>query len=80
MNMTEEVLTISNRGLITIPSEIRKKYHLQPGTKLLLIEEEGQLALIPLMDLETLAKHGPTCKQLLESFEEEEKQESELEK
>ncbi len=41
------VLTISNKGWVVIPAELRKKYNLAPGTGVMLVDYGGVLALIP---------------------------------
>ena len=40
------VKTLS-KGQIVIPAEIRKKYHIEPGTKLQIMEYGGIIYLIP---------------------------------
>lgn len=42
-------LTVSAKGWVVIPAAIRKKYGLQPGSKLALVDYGGVLALIPLL-------------------------------
>ena len=41
------VLTISNKGWVVIPAEMRKKYHLNPGTKVVIVDYGGVLAIVP---------------------------------
>lgn len=41
------VLTISNKGWVVIPAELRKKYALDPGSQVTLIDYGGVLAIIP---------------------------------
>jgi AbrB family looped-hinge helix DNA binding protein len=50
--ITEEIfmtLTVSNKGWIVIPAELRKKYHLTPGTEVVIVDYGGVLAIIPAM-------------------------------
>jgi len=42
---------MTNRGMITIPSKIRKKLGFKDGKKFMVIEEEGSVRIIPLYDL-----------------------------
>lgn len=42
-------LTISNKGWVVIPSELRKKYHLHPGTEVVIVDYGGVLAIVPAM-------------------------------
>jgi len=36
-------LTISSKGWVVIPAELRKKYHLMPGTEVLIVDYGGVL-------------------------------------
>ena len=40
-------LTISNKGWVVIPAELRKKYNLVPGTEVVIVDYEGILSIIP---------------------------------
>ena len=40
-------LTISNKGWVVIPAELRKKYNLQPGTQVMIVDYGGVLSIIP---------------------------------
>ena len=40
-------LTISNKGWVVIPAELRKKYNLVPGTEVVIVDYGGVLAIIP---------------------------------
>lgn len=40
-------VTVSSKGWIVIPAHIRKKMGLQPGTKVSVREDEGQIVLTP---------------------------------
>ncbi len=43
-------ITISSKGWIVIPSELRRKYHLKAGTRVAIVDYGGVLALVPAMD------------------------------
>ena len=43
------VLTISNKGWVVIPAELRKKYNLNPGTEVVIADYGGVLAIVPAM-------------------------------
>jgi AbrB family looped-hinge helix DNA binding protein len=49
-------MTISNKGWVVIPSELRKKYHLYPGAEVVIIDYGGVLAIVPAMH--DPIKHG----------------------
>ncbi|WKZ38366.1 MAG: AbrB/MazE/SpoVT family DNA-binding domain-containing protein [Anaerolineales bacterium] len=40
-------LTVSSKGWIVIPAELRKKYHLTPGTEVVIVDYGGVLSIIP---------------------------------
>ena len=52
--VNEKEVTITNRGMITIPAAFRKNFNLKDGDKVLIIEDEGTLKIIPIKDPETL--------------------------
>jgi AbrB family looped-hinge helix DNA binding protein len=41
------VLTISNKGWVVIPAELRKKYNLRAGSKVVMVDYGGVLAIVP---------------------------------
>jgi len=43
------VATISSKGWIVIPAELRKKYDLQPGSNVVLVDYGGVIAIVPAM-------------------------------
>jgi AbrB family looped-hinge helix DNA binding protein len=42
-------LKISQKGWVVIPAELRKKYHLEPGVEVEMIDYGGVIALVPLL-------------------------------
>ena len=46
--MSNKVTTINVKGMITIPSEIRKKYNLTPGDKCQILDLGEEIIIIPL--------------------------------
>ena len=43
-------LTISNKGWVVIPVELRRKYGLTPGAQVRVVDYGGVLALVPLLE------------------------------
>ncbi len=43
------VLTISNKGWVVIPAEMRKKYNLAPGSEVILVDYGGVLTIVPVV-------------------------------
>ncbi|HVM70473.1 MAG TPA: AbrB/MazE/SpoVT family DNA-binding domain-containing protein, partial [Anaerolineales bacterium] len=42
-------LTISQKGWVVIPAELRKKYHLKPGAQVTMVDYGGVLSIVPAM-------------------------------
>ena len=42
-------LTISQKGWVVIPAELRKKYQLTPGTKVVMVDYGGVISIVPAM-------------------------------
>lgn len=51
MPMTSKTLTLRNRGTITLPAELRKKYRLEEGEPLTLLDLGGVFVLSPKVPL-----------------------------
>jgi AbrB family looped-hinge helix DNA binding protein len=63
-------LTISNKGWVVIPADLRKKYNLTPGTEVLIVDYGGVLAIVPAMKDPVkqgygMLKGGPSLTQAL---------------
>jgi AbrB family looped-hinge helix DNA binding protein len=46
--------TITEKGTVTIPAEIRRKYGLKKGSRVKFIETDGGILLVPIIPLEDL--------------------------
>ncbi len=44
------IATISAKGWVVIPVELRNKYKLNPGSRVVIVDYGGVLALVPAMD------------------------------
>ena len=42
-------VTVSEKGWVVIPAELRKKYNLHPGAEVAVVDYGGLLALVPAM-------------------------------
>jgi len=49
-----EVVTLSSKGQVVIPSKVRKKFSLKEGDSLILVEEKDAIRLQPLTNLSEL--------------------------
>ncbi len=61
----EKKVTITNQGMITIPAAFRKIYGLKDGDKVLIVEDEGTLKIIPLKDNDELKRNSYNTKEML---------------
>ena len=50
--------TVSTKGWIVVPKEMRVKYNLQPGSKVQIVDYGGSLAIIPLPEDPIAALRG----------------------
>ena len=64
----EKKVTITNKGMISIPAAFRKSYGLKDGDKVLIIEDEGMLKIIPLKDIDDLKRKSYTSKEMLDQM------------
>ncbi len=74
-----KAVTITNRGMITIPAVYRKRFKLKDGDKVFIFEDEGTLKMIPIRSIEELRKGSYTAEQMLKSIEESRKEDLEQE-
>ncbi|MHA1675489.1 MAG: AbrB/MazE/SpoVT family DNA-binding domain-containing protein [Promethearchaeota archaeon] len=48
--MAHSIVTVTNRGMLTIPSKIRKILNIEDGHKIIVSEKEGYIILKPIID------------------------------
>ena len=70
---------ITNRGMVSIPAVLRKKYHIRDGDRIVFIEEEDGLKLHLIQPLEILRKNSFTTEEMLEEMRKSRKEELERE-
>ncbi len=64
----EKKVTITNKGMISIPAAFRRSYGLKDGDKVLIIEDEGTLKIIPLKDIDELKRKSYNTKEMLDQM------------
>ena len=57
--------TITERGTVSIPSEIRSKYGLRKGAKVEFIDTQEGIVIVPVVQIETLFGADKTRKKLV---------------
>ena len=78
--MAEKVVKVTNKGMISIPAEIRKKYNISDGDYVLVKEEKnGEIKIIPIESEESLRKKGLTIEEFRKIFNQSRKEDKELE-
>lgn len=75
----DSIVKVTNRGMITIPASLRKKYGLRDGDQVIVVEDEGMLKIIPLESIESLQNRSITTKEMLEILKRSREEELELE-
>jgi len=50
--------TLSKKGWVVIPAELRKKYHIEPGVKLAFFDFDGMITIVPVPDDPIEAGYG----------------------
>ncbi len=78
--VNEKEVTITNRGMITIPAAFRKNFNLKDGDKVLIIEDEGTLKIIPIKDPESLRINSYDTEEMKKEMNKSRKEELEREK
>jgi len=74
-----KIVKVTNKGMITIPSEFRKKYQIKDGDQIAVIEGEDGIRLIQVESMENIRYKSITAKELKMMMEKERKTELELE-
>ncbi len=75
----DSIVKVTNRGMITIPASLRKKYGLRDGDQVIVVEDEGMLKIIPIESIESLQNRSITTKEMLEILKRSREEELELE-
>lgn len=52
------IVTVSKKGWVVIPSEIRRRYNIRPGDKVHVIDLAGRIAIIPAAEDPIAAARG----------------------
>lgn len=78
--MQNKIITVNRKGMITLPSPLRKKYNLHEGSQVVILDIEGKLEIIPIFeDFSQIHEMLSSRKTRETSIEESDKLELELE-
>ncbi|HEY0090797.1 MAG TPA: AbrB/MazE/SpoVT family DNA-binding domain-containing protein [Candidatus Lokiarchaeia archaeon] len=79
--MIEKIVKVTNKGMISIPAEIRKKYNISDGDYVLVKEEENEeIKIIPIESEESLRKRGLTVEEFRKVLDQSRKEDLEQER
>jgi len=78
--MVGKSVKVTNKGMISIPAFIRKKYQIKDGDYVIVREEEGVIKLIPIESIESLRERALTVEESREIFHQSRKEDREMEK
>ena len=78
--MIQKTVKITNKGMISIPASLRKKFHLKDGDHIIIGEkEDGTMKLTPIIPLEELKKQSATVEEFREIYKKSKQEELDLE-
>ncbi len=79
--MIEKSVKVTNKGMISIPAIIRKKYNIHDGDYVVVKEDDdGTIRIVPIESIESLRKRASTVEESREIFKNSRKEDMELEK
>lgn len=62
--------TVTEKGMITLPADIRRKYSIKKGSKVKIMEEEKGILIMPIPRLEDLFGIDPSMKEVAKAISE----------
>lgn len=62
--------TVTEKGMITLPADIRRKYSIKKGSKVKIMEEEKGILIMPIPKLEDLFGIDPSMKEVAKAISE----------
>ena len=78
--MIQKTVKITNKGMISIPASLRKKFHLKDGDYVIIGEnEDGTMQITPIIPLDELKKKSATVEEFREIYHKSKQEELDLE-
>ena len=79
--MISKKIKVTNKGMITIPAELRKKYNIKDGDYVIVQEDEhGEIVVKKIESAEKLREKGLDIKEFKKVYKESRQEDLELEK
>lgn len=72
-------MKVNKKGMITIPNDIREKYNIVEGSEVLVVEINGEIQIIPILDFDKIKELLPSRKKMKEAYIRSKEEEMELE-
>lgn len=78
MVMTE-VATVTSKSMVNIPARLRARYKIEPGSKIVFVEKDSEILLIPVPAIDSLfgidRDHGDALREAARELNEERRRE-----
>ncbi len=49
---------VNRKGMITIPVDLRERFNIHEGSRVTVMEIDGHLEIVPIVDIETFREHS----------------------
>ncbi|TFF88112.1 MAG: AbrB/MazE/SpoVT family DNA-binding domain-containing protein [Promethearchaeota archaeon] len=72
-------MKVNKKGMITIPNDIREKYNIVEGSEVLVVEINGAIQIIPILNFDKIKELLPSRKKMKEVYIKSREEEMELE-
>jgi AbrB family looped-hinge helix DNA binding protein len=79
MMASNNIVIVNNRGMITIPSQIRKNNKIKPGSKVAILNIGGTITIVPILSEEEIQKNLIPHEIMVKTYEEAKKRDLEIE-
>jgi AbrB family looped-hinge helix DNA binding protein len=53
-----KVSVVNRKGMITIPADLRERFKIHEGSRVTVMEIDGHLEIVPIVDIETFREHS----------------------
>lgn len=79
MMASNNIVIVNSRGMITIPSQIRKNNNIKPGSKVAILNILGTITLVPILNEKEMQEDLILHKIMMKVYEESKKRDLEIE-
>ncbi len=79
MMASNNIVIVNSRGMITIPSQIRKNNNIKPGSKVAILNIAGTITLVPILSEEEIQNNLIPHEIMIKTYEESKNRDLEIE-